>query len=125
MAPDISSVKLGQRWYNTATGRFAQQDSLSFLGDTQTGNRYAYAACDPVNRIDPTGALSLSDYAQAGAACVEGAMLGLETISPWAVGLAALGGVSTGAVLIGGAIGGCAIGAGTSLAFGVNALTGK
>jgi RHS repeat-associated protein len=55
MAPDISPVKLGRRWYNTATGRFTQQDSLTFLGDTKNGNRYAYAACNPVNYTDPTG----------------------------------------------------------------------
>ncbi|MFD1541564.1 hypothetical protein [Nonomuraea guangzhouensis] len=39
MTPDISPVKLGQRWYSTAIGRFTQQDLLTFLGDTKLGER--------------------------------------------------------------------------------------
>ncbi|WBB77264.1 DUF6531 domain-containing protein [Micromonospora sp. WMMD882] len=48
-------TKFGQRWYNPVQGRFTQQDNLSFLGNPQHGNRYAYAGCNPVNYVDPTG----------------------------------------------------------------------
>jgi RHS repeat-associated protein len=50
-------VKFGQRWYNPAQGRFTQQDNLAVIGDPASGNRYAYAACNPVNYTDPTGQL--------------------------------------------------------------------
>ncbi|WP_243706052.1 RHS repeat-associated core domain-containing protein [Micromonospora sp. KC721] len=48
-------TKFGQRWYNPVQGRFTQQDNLSFIGNPQQGNRYAYAGGNPVNHIDPTG----------------------------------------------------------------------
>ncbi|MDG4823232.1 RHS repeat-associated core domain-containing protein [Asanoa sp. WMMD1127] len=48
-------VKFGQRWYDPVRGRFTQQDNLSFVGDPAKGNRYAYAACNPTNYVDPTG----------------------------------------------------------------------
>ena len=48
-------VKFGTRWYDTTTGRFTQQDALSILGDPANGNRYSYAADNPVTNTDPTG----------------------------------------------------------------------
>ncbi|WP_229397974.1 RHS repeat-associated core domain-containing protein [Micromonospora okii] len=48
-------TKLGQRWYNPQQGRFTQQDNLSFIGNPEHGNRYAYAGANPVNYVDPTG----------------------------------------------------------------------
>ncbi|MGW7318257.1 RHS repeat domain-containing protein [Streptomyces sp. NPDC054865] len=48
-------LKYGQRWYDPTTGRFTTQDPLTFLADPAQGNRYAYAADNPVNNIDPTG----------------------------------------------------------------------
>jgi RHS repeat-associated protein len=48
-------IKYGQRWYNPTTGRFTQQDSIERLADPKQGNRYAYAADNPTNYIDPTG----------------------------------------------------------------------
>ncbi|MEK8108140.1 RHS repeat-associated core domain-containing protein [Micromonospora sp. M12] len=48
-------TKFGRRWYDPNTGRFTQQDSLSFLANPAIGNRYAYAAGNPVNYVDPTG----------------------------------------------------------------------
>ena len=48
-------TKYGQRWYNPQQGRFTQQDNLSFIGDPQHGNRYAYAGANPTNYVDPTG----------------------------------------------------------------------
>ncbi|MEU1847381.1 RHS repeat-associated core domain-containing protein [Micromonospora sediminicola] len=48
-------TKFGQRWYNPQQGRFTQQDNLSFIGNPEKGNRYAYAGCNPTTYIDPTG----------------------------------------------------------------------
>jgi RHS repeat-associated protein len=48
-------IKLGKRWYDSNTGRFTQQDSLTYIGDPERGNRYAYAGDNPVNYIDLTG----------------------------------------------------------------------
>lgn len=53
--PVSQRVKFGKRWYDPSLGRFTQQDSLNLIGDPSHGNRYAYAGCDPVNTIDPTG----------------------------------------------------------------------
>ncbi|WP_231394742.1 RHS repeat-associated core domain-containing protein [Micromonospora sp. CNB394] len=75
-------TKFGQRWYNPQQGRFTQQDSLSFIGSPDHGNRYAYASGNPINYTDPTGLFTWSGlvYASAGAA-VTGAVTGcLSTI---------------------------------------------
>ncbi|WP_246248045.1 RHS repeat-associated core domain-containing protein [Micromonospora maritima] len=53
--PATKYTKFGQRWYNPAHGRFTQQDNLSFIGNPANGNRYAYAADNPIGNIDPTG----------------------------------------------------------------------
>lgn len=45
----------GNRWYASATGAFASQDANSYLASPADGNRYAYAADNPVNYTDPTG----------------------------------------------------------------------
>jgi RHS repeat-associated protein len=46
----------GFRWYNPVTAFFATQDTSSYLASPANGNRYAYAADNPTNNIDPTGA---------------------------------------------------------------------
>lgn len=48
-------VKFGMRWYDPATGRFTQQDSVETLADPSRANRYEYAAGNPCNFVDPTG----------------------------------------------------------------------
>ena len=48
-------IKLGQRFYDPASGRFTQQDSLEVLADPSRANRYQYAASNPSNYVDPTG----------------------------------------------------------------------
>lgn len=48
-------IKYGTRWYDPATGRWTQQDTLDAPLDPANANRYAYAANDPVNLSDPTG----------------------------------------------------------------------
>jgi RHS repeat-associated protein len=45
----------GQRFYQPASGRWSQQDSVERPGDPTQGNRYAYTGDDPVNFIDPSG----------------------------------------------------------------------
>ncbi|WBB75506.1 DUF6531 domain-containing protein [Micromonospora sp. WMMD1128] len=55
-------TKLGQRWYNPQQGRFTQQDNLSFIGSPEHGNRYAYAGCNPISYIDPTGQLFSPEF---------------------------------------------------------------
>ncbi|MER7168165.1 RHS repeat-associated core domain-containing protein [Micromonospora sp. NPDC000207] len=97
--PATNYTKYGQRWYNPIQGRFTQQDNLSFIGDPQQGNRYAYASSNPINFVDPTGLFSWSGlvYASAGAAFVGGVTGCLGTIlAGCGAGLAV--GVVTGAV---------------------------
>lgn len=48
-------VKFGQRWYDPYWGSWTQQDTLDSPLDPSNGNRYAYAAADPINGSDPTG----------------------------------------------------------------------
>jgi RHS repeat-associated protein len=48
-------VKFGQRWYDPYIGAWTQQDTLDTPLDLANGNRYAYAADDPINNYDPTG----------------------------------------------------------------------
>ena len=48
------------RYYNQGLGRFITSDSFAgFVWDPQTLHKYAYNHGDPVNRIDPTGNISL------------------------------------------------------------------
>lgn len=55
-------VKFGLRWYNPYVGSWTQQDTLDSPLDPSNGNRYAYAASDPINGSDPTGLVNC--YAQ-------------------------------------------------------------
>jgi len=49
-------IYLGARYMDPRTGRFISRDRLpGLLEDPQSFNRYAYAANDPVDLIDPTG----------------------------------------------------------------------
>jgi len=51
-------IKFGQRWYDPYLGAWTQQDTLDSPLDLSNGNRYAYAASDPINGSDPTGQLT-------------------------------------------------------------------
>jgi RHS repeat-associated protein len=54
-APSTGYAHLGNRWQNPATGTFTTQDTNSYLDSPADGNRYAYAADNPVNYVDPSG----------------------------------------------------------------------
>jgi len=45
----------GQRYYNPATGRWTQQDSISQINDPANANKYVYVGNDPINLTDPSG----------------------------------------------------------------------
>lgn len=46
---------MGARYYDPREARFTQLDSDYQIGDLAQGNRYSYAAGNPVNLTDPTG----------------------------------------------------------------------
>jgi RHS repeat-associated protein len=46
--------KFGARYYDATTGRFTQPDPSN-----QEANRYAYAECNPINRSDPSGLVTV------------------------------------------------------------------
>ncbi|HEV3379585.1 MAG TPA: RHS repeat-associated core domain-containing protein, partial [Trebonia sp.] len=89
----------GNRWYDPATGTFTAQDADSYLTSFANGNRYAYAADNPANYIDPTGQDIWGDLA-AGVVTVAGTVLGVAavvvdipviTVAAAVIGVAALG----------------------------------
>lgn len=50
LEPATGLYKLGARYYDASIGRFTQMDPSG-----QERNPYSYAACDPLNSLDPTG----------------------------------------------------------------------
>ncbi len=52
-------VKFGQRCYNPYIGAWTQQDTLDSPLDPANGNRYAYAASDPINGSDASGTITV------------------------------------------------------------------
>jgi RHS repeat-associated protein/uncharacterized repeat protein (TIGR01451 family) len=56
-------LQLGARTYDPATGGFLSRDSLLDSGGGTLGfNRYAYAADDPTNMVDPSGHEAIAEY---------------------------------------------------------------
>jgi len=49
----------GQRRYDPTVGRWTQPDPLDQTGDMREGNRYIYAAADPINLSDLSGLFSI------------------------------------------------------------------
>jgi hypothetical protein len=46
---------MGERYYDPRTGRWTQTDPVDQSTDLRQGNKYMYAAADPVNVADPPG----------------------------------------------------------------------
>lgn len=92
-------VKFGMRYYDPATGRFTQQDSVEVIGDPTRGNRYEYADDGPANYLDPTG-MSVGDCIAGGFLTVGGAGT-LEGVSLGAEGAAELTGAAAGLAIAG------------------------
>ena len=58
--PVLEQYYLRARYYNPATGRFNRPDPFAGINhDPQSLHKYAYAHCDPVNNVDPSGEMTL------------------------------------------------------------------
>ena len=104
----IGLYYLNSRYYDSETGRFLNEDLVSYLEPETIGgiNLYAYCLNDPVNNIDPSGhlVLSLLIALTVTGAVVGGATAGLIASSNGAQGWELAGSILGGA-LLGGAIG--------------------
>ena len=59
---DANLINMRERWYDARTGTFLSPDPvIGALRDPASLNRYAYAAADPVNRLDPSGQMTSMD----------------------------------------------------------------
>ncbi|HWQ92763.1 MAG TPA: RHS repeat-associated core domain-containing protein, partial [Clostridia bacterium] len=69
----LEMYNLRARYYNPANGRFNQRDSFAGNNeDPQSLHKYAYAADNPVNRIDPSGLSDTSAVQQSGTMTIGG-----------------------------------------------------
>ncbi len=103
-------TKYGVRYDDTTLGRFTSQDPLTRLLDPDNANRYAYAADNPTNDVDPTGrdfwgtAFTLYAYSELGGFTVGTAALavagGVLVGGPVAITVGVLAGA---AIVAGGA----------------------
>ncbi len=60
----LNMYNLRARYYNPATGTFNQRDTFAGINsDPQSLHKYAYANCDPVNGIDPSGQWTILEVA--------------------------------------------------------------
>ena len=59
-------IRFGQRYYNTTTGNWTQQDALNAPLDPSNANRYEYAADDPIDLSDPNGTCGLDSWDDVG-----------------------------------------------------------
>jgi RHS repeat-associated protein len=62
---EIGLIYLRARYYDPSLGRFISRDPWPALADATPGlNRYVYAANNPVNVVDPSGAFNLKQIGQ-------------------------------------------------------------
>jgi RHS repeat-associated protein len=98
----------GARYYDAGEGRWTQMDTLDAPLDPSNANRYAYAANNPVNYVDPTG--TITDYIEG--AGILGDLIGVgEAISSYARGDTYNGSVKVASLVIGSVVGGACAGA--------------
>lgn len=63
---DAGLINLRERWYDPRLGAFISPDPvIGAQRDPASLNRYAYAAADPVNRVDPSGQMGAMDSGMA------------------------------------------------------------
>jgi RHS repeat-associated protein len=67
--PNTSLDLLGAREYDAVTGRFLQIDPVLEAGDSRQMGGYSYAADNPVNQSDPTGAMPAPEGGDGGGGC--------------------------------------------------------
>ena len=113
----IGLYYLNSRYYDPETGRFLNEDLVSYLEPETIGgiNLYAYCLNDPVNNIDPSGHLVLSLLIAMGvgaaiggiSSAITGAIAGKKDwdLVLHSLGGAVLGGVLGGATTLGGLLG--------------------
>jgi RHS repeat-associated protein len=88
----------GARWYDPASGGFSAQDANSYLGSPSNGNRYAYAADNPVNYTDPTGHSILGCIASVvGGVAAVGSLVGISVATAGTADVFAAGALISGA----------------------------
>ncbi|WP_182047590.1 RHS repeat domain-containing protein [Curtobacterium sp. ME26] len=105
-------VKFGLRWYNPYLGSWTQQDTLDSPLDPSNGNRYAYAAGDPINGSDPTGQIGKAAacsglgwieaiYSFVGGVGAVAAVVAPPPVDAFGAGLAAGSALSVGSAVLG------------------------
>jgi RHS repeat-associated protein len=80
-------LRFGARDYDSIVGRWTAKDPILFSGGDN--NLYGYVLQDPVNWIDPTGAMSENTVKQAArrgfwAGMITGSVVAIVTKNPWA-----------------------------------------
>jgi RHS repeat-associated protein len=68
---DLGAYFLRARYYDQRRGRFLSSDEFAgFADDPLSLHKYLYASADPVNNSDPSGYMTLGDYAKIAAVVV-------------------------------------------------------
>ncbi|GGC18625.1 RHS repeat-associated core domain-containing protein [Cellulomonas carbonis] len=98
-------IKNGARYYAPTEGRWTQYDTLDAPLDPANANRYAYAANNPVNYVDPTGRVTAGQLAGGAVATALG-VVGVGVICGTTLGIGCAVAAGIGVEAAAGAIGG-------------------